>query len=74
MIDELINATSMLPNLATACIPQAAERGHYDVAVLLVAANSSLASVRDRRDQLAFDLVKTEDHLYSRWSALLKNS
>ena len=63
-----------LPSLATACILQAAERGHYDVAVLLVAANSDLASVRDRRGQLALDLVKREDHVYGRWSALLKDN
>ena len=50
---------------------QAAERGHYEVAALLVAAKSDLVIARDRREQLALDLVKTQD---GKWEILLKNS
>ena len=61
----------MLPYTAAGMhgiIMQAAERGKYDVAALLVAARPDLASARDKRGLSAMDLVKTPD---DRWSALL---
>lgn len=47
---------------------QAAERGQYEVAALLVAARPDLVNVRDKRDLSAIDLVKTPD---DKWSVLL---
>jgi ankyrin repeat protein len=47
---------------------QAAERGQYDVAALLVAARRDLANARDKRGLSAIDLVKIPD---DRWSVLL---
>ena len=52
-------------------ILQAAERGQYDMAVILVAAIPDLINARDKRDLLALDLVKNVD---SRWSVLLRNN
>ena len=49
---------------------QAAEQGHYDVAVLLVTRSPDVVSARDRREQLALDLVKAHD---DKWSLLFKS-
>ena len=58
----------MIDNTDVLIIMQAAERGQYDVAALLVAARPDLANVRDKRGLSAIDLVKTPD---DRWSVLL---
>ena len=58
----------MTDNTDVLIIMQAAERGQYDVAALLVAVRQDLANVRDKRGLLAIDLVKTPD---DRWSVLL---
>ena len=49
--------------------PQAAERDHYSIAELLVSARPQLVEVRDKRKQLARDLVKSMD---DRWEQLLQ--
>lgn len=50
---------------------QAAEKRHYAVAELLVSASSDAVPVRDKREKLAWDLVKPED---TRLRELLKLS
>lgn len=49
---------------------QAAEQGHHDVAVQLVTTNPGLINARNRREQLALDLVKAHN---DKWSSLLKS-
>lgn len=50
---------------------QAVERGRYDVAELLVTAKPDLVYVRDKREQVAIDLLKSST---VKWSELLKQS